>query len=76
MFCIDKVIQRMARHAPWGFTQRRLRPTLAEDLNRPSMDKISSKLCDSLSLKAGIEILFLQDLAAYPGALKSIAFKV
>jgi hypothetical protein len=50
-------------------------PARPGDLNTPGMDMISSKLCVSLSLKAGIEILFLQNLAAHPGALEAIAFK-
>ncbi|MDR1538850.1 MAG: hypothetical protein LBU32_12805 [Clostridiales bacterium] len=47
---------------------------LAGDPDRPSMDMISSKLCDSLSLKLGIEILFLRDLAAQLQALEVVAF--
>jgi hypothetical protein len=58
----------MAQHAPAD--PRNDAPADAArpgELNRPSMDMISSKLCDSLPLKSGIEILFLQNLAAYGG---------
>jgi hypothetical protein len=38
------------------------------------MDMISLKLCGGLPLKAGVEFLILQDLAAHLGALEAIAF--